>query len=67
MPVEAKIVRLAVQDQAVCLWAEVETRNKEEVRQFRIFGTGKDIPESATYLGSFDSPPFVWHVYEVGL
>jgi len=33
-------------------------------RKFRIFGTGHEIPMDYKYLGTFQSPPFVWHLFE---
>ncbi len=35
------------------------------VRVVRVFGTGHPIQEDATWLYSWQSPPFVWHLYRL--
>ena len=64
MPLGAKILTLQLQDETPCFWAEVDTDASTEQRLFRILGTGHPLPEGLTYLGTFQLPPFVWHVYE---
>lgn len=51
----------------VVLWAEVPVgvHRPVETRTFTIIGTGHDVPETGTYIGTVFDGPFVWHVYEV--
>jgi len=34
-------------------------------RKFTVVGTGHTIPENWNYVGSWQAPPFVWHLHEV--
>lgn len=49
------------------LWAEVETEAETELRRFRVFGTGHEIPKErfVKHVASWVDAPFVWHLYEV--
>lgn len=49
----------------VCLWAEVSDSNTVIARTFRVIGTGFDVPEPGTYIGTVFDGPYVWHLYEV--
>ena len=65
MPYGARI--LCAQRQGVdgCLWAEVDPENVPRKRVIRIYGTGHDHDEGAqSYIGTYQSGAFVWHVYE---
>lgn len=64
MPVGAKVVRVARQGAAICLWAIVESDNAVEKRLFATVGTGRPIPLDGRYLGTWDDGPFVWHLFE---
>lgn len=66
MPVGAKIVRLARQGESICMWAVVEPTNDLEERKFTTVGTGQPIPKVSRYVGTWDDPPFVWHLFELG-
>lgn len=47
-----------------CLWAEVESENKTEVKLITIVGTGSKIPNDiGNYFSSFIHNSFVWHIY----
>ena len=54
--------------ETVCLWAVVNTEEAKLVRRlFRIYGTGREIKEpleSLNYIGTVQTGPFVWHVFE---
>ena len=54
--------------ETVCLWAMSNTKQSKTVRRmFRIYGTGHKIEEpleSLDYIGSVQTGPFVWHVFE---
>ena len=61
----AVVRRVAMQGDALCIWAEVDSADLKSVRHFRIVGTGHEIPENGHYLGSCDDDPLVWHVIEI--
>lgn len=65
MPQCADILTVQVQDGVPCLWAIVDTAYGLTSRKFHIFGTGKPIRDGLKYIGTFQTPPFVWHVFEV--
>jgi hypothetical protein len=50
---------------AIFAWAETPGGDFTVTRRFRVIGTGFDIPNPGTYLGTVFDGPFVWHVYEV--
>ncbi len=65
MPCDAEFLDVGLQGDTPCAWFMVCDVLKTEERKFKIFGTGHEIPMSARYLGSFQQPPFVWHLHEV--
>jgi hypothetical protein len=66
MPRGARILHLATQNGTPTLWAEVDTEQPGEVREFRVIGTGHEVPPlPCEYIGTYLSGPFVWHVYEI--
>lgn len=66
MPKGAKVLRVARQPHGIpALWARVDTEATPETRKFGISGTGWPIPADAVYRGTFESGPYVWHVFEV--
>ena len=68
LPSGAIILKLGVQDNNPCIWAEVDTDNSLEVRNFRVLGTGWSLEdfdkENLEYLDTVFIDKFVWHVYE---
>ncbi len=65
MPVSAEFLCVQVQGDAAVAWFLVLPDDKKtEPRKFQIYGTGHDIPLREKYLGTFQSPPFVWHLFE---
>lgn len=68
MPKGAVILTVQRQSDQACLWAIVDSEAEKEVRYFIIEGTGNPIHEEAgvsrRYIGTFQAPPFVWHVFE---
>lgn len=70
MPKFAKILRVETRPCGICVWATVDTEQKEiEGRRISIFGTGWEIPERiGDYLGTIFEDNFgdtlVWHIYE---
>ncbi len=71
MPVGAEILTVQVRGDRPYLWAiikPVPSSPKTEYRHFEVFGTGQDIHEDMgidrRYIGTFQQPPYVWHVFE---
>ena len=54
---------VGVQAETPCLWAFVNTDRPMLVDQITITGTGHEVPSDAEHCGSFQYPPFVWHVW----
>lgn len=66
MPSEAEILCVQMQNGVPHLWAIVDTNNAEEERRFNIYGTGwpRQPLSKSQYIGTFQDPPFVWHLFE---
>jgi hypothetical protein len=68
MPKGAEVLTVQAQGGQPCLWAIVDTDAENEVREFEVCGTGNPIYQNLQiqrkYIGTFQSPPFVWHVFE---
>ena len=65
MPKGANVLALQIQHGIPTLWAEVDPDNPNETHHLAIYGTGHPIdPGAGSYIGTFQSPPFVWHVYD---
>ena len=60
------IKHVDMQQDDLCFWAEVDRNEKTESVEFRVVGTGHQIPDGAQYVGTAQSPPFVWHLYKMG-
>jgi len=65
MPKDAMVVHVSEQNGEPMLWAEVNTEEGLEERYFIIYGTGQNIDSRYGYIGTWMSPPFVWHLYEL--
>lgn len=68
MPEGAEILTVQEQDGIGCLWAMVDTEKAVVPRYIEIHGTGNpihvDMAVERRYIGTFQQPPFVWHVFE---
>jgi hypothetical protein len=70
MPDTAKIIKVGVQDDKICLWAIVPKGEVAFPKEFIIVGTGMILPEDiGDYVGTvqkkgFDDMEFVWHVFK---
>jgi hypothetical protein len=65
-----RVVHVGTQDRpdVVQLWMEVDESEQRNARRFQVFGTGHDIPDKSTHVGSVIAhrlPDLVWHVFEV--
>lgn len=65
----AKILSVAVQGNALCVWAEVDPEAPAEARRFRLCGTGHPIPadEPRQFVGTVmtHSGALVFHLFEL--
>ena len=68
MPSGARILSVQVQRGDLTLWAEVDSDAPAEIRRFRVYGTGHELPRGLGYqdshIATVQDEPFVWHVYE---
>ena len=67
MPGGAEILSVQIQGAAPQLWALVRPGEPEEVRRFRVYGTGHDIPVGdVKYIGTFQMKggALVFHLFE---
>lgn len=66
MPVGAQILCAQMQMGVICLWAIVNPGTPTEDRNIRVYGTGIEVDlEGHSYIGTVQSGPLVWHVFEV--
>ncbi len=63
MPLYAEIVLVDVQGGVPCMWAKVDPHLPTDIRRFHVSGTGHEVPPGAWHLGSFQMPPYVWHLW----
>lgn len=64
LPQRAVILHTDFQNGAIVLWASVDTSNPLEGREFRVVGTGHELPENEyQYIGTVKDHNFVWHVF----
>jgi hypothetical protein len=69
MPVNSKILHVAVQHGKICLWAEVSDAENRELRTIAIYGTGHTLPDNTgRYIGTFlmHDDTLVFHAYDEG-
>ena len=66
MPQGAKILTLQIQNDELFLWAEVDTHEPRELREFVMHGTGQGPTtfDDLVYIATIQSGPYVWHFYE---
>jgi len=67
MPAEAQIIHFAAQHgQQLWLWAEVDPAREERGRHLMVVATGQEKPHGGTYVESWVSDEYVWHLYDFG-
>lgn len=64
LPDGASIVLVDAQYRQPMIWALVEPIAALTVRRFRVAGTGRPLESGLIHVGSFQMPPFVWHLFE---
>ena len=70
IPKDAMVLHIREQHGHLCIWMLVETENDNELRTFKMTGTGTHIDfdtNKAVYLGTgfMDNGNFVFHIFEV--
>ena len=48
-----------------CMWALVDTSAPTRERVFGVMPTGQAILPGFKYLGSWQQPPYVWHLFDI--
>jgi len=48
-----------------CFWAIVDTEKPLEKHAFIVLGTGHAFLRGMEYVGTWQEPPFVWHLFEI--
>ena len=66
LPRAADIIHVAIQNDLVTFWAEVDTEQPLEAREFAVFETGANLDHErgVTHRGTILEGSFVWHLYE---
>lgn len=65
MPKYAEILCVQMQDGIPQLWAMVDSERDLVARSFFKAGTGQAMSnEKLIYIGTWQQPPFVWHLFE---
>ena len=64
MPKGSIPVLIALQENYMNLWMEVDMSAEIETRVFGIYGTGHPIKDNDTHIASLIDGQFVWHLYE---
>lgn len=64
MPSGAQIMTVAMNNGRPAVWALVDPAKPLETRTFKIIGTGWEMDGRLTYVGTWQAPPFVWHLFE---
>lgn len=63
MPRGAAFLHVAAQNDRVCLWALVDTREKTVERKFVLHGTGQPVGNLEGYCGTAHIGSYVWHLF----
>lgn len=70
LPIGAEVLSVAFQGDVFCMWAKVDTDAETEVRSFKAFGTGHEMPRQMgidyKFIGTgFMHNGLVFHVFEI--
>lgn len=65
IPQYGEILSVQLQNNKPKMWVVVDSDEETIVRTFQLVGTGnKEIKNGMLYIGTFQMPPYVWHLYE---
>ena len=67
IPKDAEVLTVQVQNGHPYIWALIDTDKPEEYRTFYLYATGAPIDTGSknTYIGTYQSDGYVWHLFEV--
>lgn len=64
LPRGAKILHVALQNDGPKVWAEVDD-DEQRTESYGVVGTGATLNPLDTHCGTWQSGPFVWHLYRM--
>jgi hypothetical protein len=64
LPIGASVLLVGDQSGRPTLWALGDDSVRHEKREFFLFGTGHPVGSNLRHVASWQSPPFVWHMFE---
>ena len=67
LPKGAEVLSVQVQKDKPCIWVLVDPSNEKELRVFRVYGTGHELPDNpGKFIGTFQlfDGDLVFHVFE---
>ena len=64
MPQAHRVIHVELQQEAPCMWVEVDTESPDLPFRFHVEGTGHPVAPGTEHVGSWVGEPFVWHLYE---
>lgn len=65
MPKDSTFLCAQVQKDKAQMWWAVDPKKEKCSRKFQVIGTGQEFDlDDKNYLGTFQEPPFVWHLFE---
>ena len=68
LPIGAKILDIQLQHDVPCIWVlheKPDIMNCQELYNLQWFGTGWDIPDKASHIGTVHRNGFVWHLFRI--
>lgn len=67
MPQGSKVLCLQLQNLVVHIWVLLDPDQPTEKRVFKVRGTGHIVGETEIYVGTWQSGPLVWHLFDCGV
>lgn len=64
MPGDAQLLTVQMQLGVPCLWALVEPEMPQRNHVIQIYGTGHPADDAGVYIATFQTGPYVFHVFE---
>jgi hypothetical protein len=65
MPKGAEFLYVDLQNDTPQAWFLIDPSvDRTTFRLFKVYGTGHKIPMRERYLGTYQQPPYVWHLFE---
>lgn len=64
LPKGAEVIHVDKQDGVPTMWILHDLDREAELRTFYVVGTGTHVPVDTTHLGTWQDPPFVWHLFQ---